>query len=86
MVEKKAQKAAEEELQIMQLRWSVMNLYGVCSLKQKALQREADISVTGKGDGALWVTLSLPLWAKSRAQTRQTQLNVPVTRLGPFVT
>lgn len=49
---------------------------------QKALQREADISVTGKGGGALWVTLLLPLWAKSRAQT---QLNVPVTRLGPFL-
>lgn len=52
---------------------------------QKSLQREADISVTGKGGGALWVTLLLPLWAKSRAQTRQTQLNIPVTRLGPFL-
>lgn len=57
---KRYQKAAEEESQIMQVRWSVMNLYGVCLLMHcKKLYKGSLISVyrRGRWNRAQWVTL-----------------------------
>ena len=86
---KRHQKAAEEESQIMQLRWSVMNLYGVCSLMHcKKLYKGRLISVLQAREvkrSTVSDSLLLTLRAKCRAQTHQAQLNVHFTRLGPFL-